>query len=139
MPKDFPRARRVADQVQRDLAGLIRDHLNDPRLGLVTITSVEVSRDLAYADVHVAALGEDGAAAEAAEVLNNAAGFLRGELGRQMRTRNIPMPRFKPDTSAIEGLRMSRLIDNVVADDEARHVDETDPADPAPGDSKAGS
>jgi len=125
MAKDFPRARRVADQIQRELATLIRDTVNDPRLtGSVTVSEVEVSRDMAHAKVHVTVLGaESEETTEAVKVLNGAAGFLRKELGHQMRLRTVPALHFFHDTSFDRGAELGKLIDTAVADDRARGSD----------------
>ena len=58
MPRDFPRTRRVGEQLQRELAALIRDEINDPRVGMVSVSAVEVSRDLSHAKVFISTLGE---------------------------------------------------------------------------------
>ncbi|PWG63567.1 30S ribosome-binding factor RbfA [Sediminicurvatus halobius] len=124
MPKDFPRTRRVADQVQRELAGLIRDEVRDPRVGSVTVSEVQVSRDLAYADVHVTGLGMDAEASrEMTAALNHAAGFLRSQLARRLRLRTVPALRFRHDEAFDRGARLSRLIDDAVADDASRRDD----------------
>ncbi len=116
MPKEFSRTRRVADQVQRELAELIRDELKDPRVGMITINAVEVSRDLAHAKVYVTAMGVERPR-ESVEALNHAAGFLRGELGRRMAIRTVPQLRFIYDESVERGARLSSLIDEAVASD----------------------
>ena len=114
MPRDFPRTRRVADQLQRELAEAVRDEMSDPRLGSVTVSEVKVSRDLGVADVMVTVLGAEPEESRAAvDVLNHAAGFLRGQLGRRMRLRTVPVLRFHYDDSFDRGARLSRLIDQV--------------------------
>ena len=118
MARDFSRSERVADQIQKDLAGLIQMELKDPRLGMVTINEVKVSKDFGYADIYFTALGSlDGDAAaqrqEAQDVLKSAAGFLRTELARSMkRMRVIPQLRFHYDHSVERGQNLSRLIDD---------------------------
>lgn len=126
MAKDYPRARRVADQVQRELATLIRDEVRDPRVtGSVTVSEVEVSRDMAHAKVHVTVLGAETAETEeAVEVLNGAAGFLRRELGRRMKLRSVPALHFFHDVSFDRGAELTRLIDNAVAQDRERGSDD---------------
>lgn len=122
MAKDFPRARRVADQVQRELATLIRDAVRDPRIvGSVTVSEVQVSRDMAHAKVYMTVLGASAAETdEAVEVLNGAAGFLRRELGRQMKLRSVPALHFFHDLSFDRGAELTKLIDSAVADDRER-------------------
>ena len=116
MAREFSRTDRIADQIQRDLAELIRGGLKDPRLGMVTVNGVEVSRDLGFADVYVTLLTIDDVDEHSAEVktslsiLNKAAGFLRSELGRQIKLRTIPQLRFHYDSSVGRGRKMERLI-----------------------------
>ncbi len=121
-----PRLQRVADQVQRELATLIQREVKDPRLGMVSVTSVEISRDLAYADVYVTALvgQQDDLEKESAEkraatieVLNNAAGFLRSLLAREMSLRTTPRLRFHYDESISRGRYLSSLIDDAIDSD----------------------
>jgi len=108
----------VGEQIQRELAALIRTELKDPRLGSITVLAVEVSRDLSHAKVFVTALGGDEAAnAQALAILRRAAGFLRRELGRSLHTRTTPELHFVLDTSIERGARLSALIDEAVAKD----------------------
>ncbi|NNG13467.1 MAG: 30S ribosome-binding factor RbfA [Halobacteria archaeon] len=111
MPREFPRTRRVGEQIQRELAGLVHEEIKDPRLGMVSISAVTVSRDLAHAKVYVSVLGDEAAVTASLRVLNNAAGFLRRRLGQQMRIRAVPRLRFYFDQSIEEGARMDALID----------------------------
>lgn len=122
MPKDFPRARRVAEQIQRELSHLITAELKDPRLKLVTVTEVEVTRDLAHAKVFVSVLGSDDAS-NAVAGLKHAAGHLRRLLARDMRMRSVPELHFHEDRVLIEGSRLSALINKAVADDAQHHQD----------------
>ena len=125
MPRDFPRTRRVGEQIQRELAELIRDEMRDPRLGMITVSEVVVSRDLAHAKVYATVLGggpEENT--EAVEVLNHAAGFLRKLLGQRMRIRQVPALHFHHDTAFDTGDRLSRLIDDAVREDRDHHDDE---------------
>jgi ribosome-binding factor A len=110
MPREFPRTRRVGEQIQRELAGLVHEEIKDPRLGLVSISGVEVSTDMAHAKVYVSVLGNDDAVTASIQVLNNAAGFLRRRLGAQMHLRTVPRLRFYHDRSLVEGARMDALI-----------------------------
>ncbi|MBS05134.1 MAG: ribosome-binding factor A [Gammaproteobacteria bacterium] len=114
------RTNRLADHIHRQLAVLIQRELKDPRLGLITVNEVRVSRDLAWADVYFTALGGaalDGAEDGPTEVLQHAAGFLRSELARIMDTRVTPQLRFHYDNSLEDGMRMSRVINAAVASD----------------------
>lgn len=120
MPRDFPRTRRVGEQLQRELAGLIRDQIKDPRLGMVTVAAVEVSRDLAHAKVFVTVLGDAQARKASLDVLNHAAGFLRHELGQRVLMRTVPQLRFVYDESSERGARISALIDQALAADNTK-------------------
>ena len=95
---------RLADQIQRELAVLIRE-LKDPRLGMVTVSAVKVSKDMGYAEVYVTVLGKDLEVdyAPSLAVLNNAAGFLRGALGKSLQIRMIPRLRFHYDQVVVNG------------------------------------
>jgi ribosome-binding factor A len=117
MPRDFSRTRRVADQIQRELAELIRDEIRDPRVGSVTVSEVRVSRDLGYAEVYVTGLGMDEAASrQMVDALSGAAGFLRRQLASRMRLRTVPALRFHYDPVFDRGARLTRLIDDAVGD-----------------------
>jgi ribosome-binding factor A len=122
MPREFPRTRRVGEQVQRELAALIRDEIKDPRLGMVSISAVEVSRDLGHARVYVSVLGSEKQSGESVDVLNHASGFLRHKLGKLMHMRVIPELRFYLDRSLEEGARLGALINEAIASD--RHGDD---------------
>ncbi|MTI15088.1 30S ribosome-binding factor RbfA [Sansalvadorimonas verongulae] len=119
MPKEFSRTQRVGDQIQRELATILQLEMKDPRLGMVTVSGVEVSRDMSFATAHVTFLGIDGKEAieEAVEILTEASGFLRTELARRMRMRFTPQLRFRYDESLVRGRRLSSLIDEARADD----------------------
>jgi ribosome-binding factor A len=109
--------------MQRELAGLLQEELKDPRLGMISVSGVEVSRDLAHARVYVSVLGGEETVDETLKVLNKAAGFLRHQLGQRMRLRVIPQLRFLYDESLAEGARMDALIAAALA---GRHTPETD-------------
>ena len=110
-----PRRARIADQIQRELAEVIRLELRDPRVGMVTLTGVDVSRDQSHAKVFFTVLGAEGAAREATEGLQRASGFLRSELAHRLSTRSVPELHFEFDESVERGVRLSRLIDEAVA------------------------
>lgn len=109
------RLRRVADQIQRELSGLLRSELKDPRVGMITLTGVEVSPDLAHAKVFFTTLGDTEALARSNAGLKRAAGFLRAELGHRLKLRVTPEIRFVHDSSVERGVRLSKLIDDAVA------------------------
>lgn len=130
MARDFKRTDRVGDQIQRDLATLIQREIKDPRLGMVTISHVKVSKDLSYADIYftVLALGEQSEAeaiSNARMVLNNAAGFLRTELSRGIKLRVMPQLRFHFDESVERGRHLHGLIEKAWRQ-ETRRTDQED-------------
>jgi len=118
------RTRRVGEQIRRELADVIRAELRDPRLTLVSMTSVEVSRDLAYARIYVTSMGELAERAEQVAELNRAAPLLRRELGRRMHIRIVPKLEFRYDEVVERAARLSALIDAAVAADAVHHRDE---------------
>jgi ribosome-binding factor A len=126
MPREYPRARRVEEQLKRLLSELVRREVKDPRIGLITITSAEVSRDLTHANVYFTPFAGAGDPQAALEALQHAAGFLRHQVRNQMRLRVAPEIQFRIDDSVERGARLSALIDDVVDSDRRRHV-EPDP------------
>ena len=117
MPKDYPRSRRIAEQVQRELTQIIRLELKDPRVGFITITDVEVTPDHKRARVFFTLLGEGAQIEEATRGLAHAAGFLRSQLARRFEMRSVPQLEFVYDASVERGSRLSQLIEAAVADD----------------------
>lgn len=120
MPRDYPRSRRIAEQVQRELSDIIRLELKDPRVGMITITDVEVSVDNAYARVFFTLLGDVSRIENATAGLRHAAGYLRSQLARRLKLRTVPQLQFEYDSSVERGMRLSQLIDAAVADDGKR-------------------
>ena len=115
MPKDYPRTRRIAEQIQRELAELVRLELKDPRVtGLVTITEVEVSPDQAHAKVFFTLLGDPQKIDETTQGLKRATGFLRTQLAQRMKLRTVPQLDFRYDVSVERGMRLTQLIDEAV-------------------------
>ena len=121
MPREFNRAERVAEQLKRDLAVLIRDEVKDPRVGLVTVSAVEISRDFSHARVYVTVLVNTGSPEETVAILNRAGGFLRGRLGKLLAMRTTPALQFVYDVSQTRGADISALIDSAVQKDRERH------------------
>jgi len=105
---------RIAEEIQRSLADVIRLELRDPRVGMVTLTGVELSRDQSHAKVFFTVLGAESAARDASEGLARAAGFLRSALAHRLSTRSVPELHFEHDESVERGVRLSRLIDEAV-------------------------
>jgi ribosome-binding factor A len=118
-----PRAHRVGDQIQRELADLLKNEVKDPRVGPVTITSVDVSGDLSHATVRFTHLAGKETGSEAAKALARTAGFLRSELARRLNLYSVPQLAFAYDDSIESGIRMSQLIDEAIAADKQHPTD----------------
>lgn len=124
MPKEYSRSSRIAEQVKRELAELIRLELKDPRVGLVTLTGVELTPDYAHAKVFYTSLAPSTERQALEEGLRRASGFLRRELGHRIRIHTLPELHFVFDESVERGDRLSRLIDEAVASDRNKHEGE---------------
>ena len=117
MPKDYSRTLRIADQIQRELADLIRNELKDRRVGMIALTGVEVSQDYAHAKVFYTTLGSDEDNFLTDKGLKHASRFLRGQLSNRLRLRLVPQLQFIYDESVEQGIRLSELIDKAVKQD----------------------
>ena len=112
MPREFSRNQRLGAQVQRSLSELIRFETKDPGLANVSLTDVELSKDLSIAKVYFSLLNPDDDPNPALEALQRAAGFLRRRLGHELSVRHVPELRFVHDDSVAHGVEISRLIDD---------------------------
>ena len=138
--KENPRARRLGEQIQRELTDLLRRDVKDERIGNVTITAVNVTGDLRTAKVYYLVFGKDGPDPKVQRGLESAAGFLRNALSKSLMIRYTPTLSFELDTSIEHGVRLSQLIDAVnkqerpapASDepDEGHVIDEGDYIDP---------
>lgn len=127
MPREFTRSDRVSDAIQRLLGKIIPQEIRDPRIGMVNINDVTVTRDMAYAKVFVTFVGAETEAEslEAAKILNKAAGFLRTFLAKDLSMRTVPKLQFIYDKTAIRGQEISHLISRALAEDsQHQHDDE---------------
>ena len=122
MPREFTRAERVSGAIQQEVSVLICDSIRDPRVGMVSVTDVEVSRDLAYAKVHVTFVGEksEEEIKGAIGALNGAAGYLRKLLASSIKMRKTPQLTFLFDKSGRRGQQLSALIDYAVSSEKNR-------------------
>lgn len=122
MAKEFSRTQRVAQEMQKEIAIIIQREVKDPRIGMATVSGVEVSRDLAYAKVFVTFLNdnEPEQVQTAIKALQDASGFIRTLVGKAMRLRVVPALTFSYDNSLVEGMRMSNLVTNVIKHDTER-------------------
>jgi len=114
--KEYQRTDRLGTEIQRELAELLREKVKDPRVGMVTVQEVRVSRDLSHAKVYFTCMGDD--AKETERLLNRQlSGFLRRELSRRIRARTIPQLHFTYDESIERGQHLSALIESAVDED----------------------
>ena len=112
MAKEFSRSDRVAEQIQRELADLLQFEVKDPRVGMVTITEVEVSGDMSHAKMYYSAA--EGTK-ELQKGLEKSAGFLRTQLSKRLLLRTVPQLHFVYDASIDRGMKLSKLIDEALA------------------------
>lgn len=130
MPREFKRSDRIADQIQKELAWLIQREIKDPRLGMITIHDVRVSRDMGYADIYYTLLSAEELSAdseqvqESQKILKGASGYLRTALAKAMKLRTIPYLRFHFDTLAGESRQLDALINRAVASNRGRDDEE---------------
>ena len=141
MAKEFSRTRRVADQIQRNLAELIQMELGDPRVGMVTVTGVDVTHEFERAKIYFTVLDENLADKEKAkksietstQALNNAAGFLRSALARRLKLRTTPELVFVYDSSMEYGNRLTDLIKQSETSSAEKHETVANTSDPQSG------
>ncbi len=113
------RPNRLAETLKEEISQLIRVELKDPRLGFVTLTSVEVAGDLAHAKVYISVLGTEDEGKTSLEVLNRAAGFVRTEIGKRIRLRHVPAIVFVYDPSIEHGAHIMKLLKDVGVSNDA--------------------
>jgi ribosome-binding factor A len=109
----FKRTERVSDQIRMEIADILMRRVKDPRVGFVTVTAVDVTVDLKQAWVYVTVLQQGAQEAETLEALSRAEGFIRGELGRRLKLRYVPVLTFVKDTSVDRVTRIMNLLDQV--------------------------
>ena len=127
MPRQYSRSQRVGDQVQRELARMIQRELGDAHLGLITVSSADVSPDLKFARIYITTLGDNIDPNEVVAVLNDLAGHFRHELAKVLRLRVVPRLAFSYDGSIERARRLTSLIDSL-------HDDNTPPESVEPDD-----
>ena len=117
------RSERVSEEIKKVAARIIQNEVKDPRLSeFTTVTDVKVSRDLAYATIYVSVLGEAEQIQQTLDILNRAKKFIRYRMGQEVKLRLVPEIRFDYDNSIAEGNRMSKIIDEVIAQDEKNRI-----------------
>ena len=119
MPREFTRSERVSDAVQKELASLIRQHIRDPRVGMLSVTDVTVTRDLAIAKVYVAFVGErtPEEIKQGLDALNGASGYLRKLLSSSIALRATPKLNFFYDETGQRSQHLDALIDLAISSD----------------------
>ncbi|MDP5290832.1 30S ribosome-binding factor RbfA [Oceanimonas sp. CHS3-5] len=130
MAREFSRTRRVGQELQKEVAVILQREIKDERLGMVTVSGVEVSRDLNYAKVFVTFLDNDADRVEQGmEALKDASGYIRSLVAKAMRLRVTPELRFVYDQSLVEGMRISTLVSSTVEEDKRRSAGRDDEDD----------
>jgi len=127
MPKGYVRTDRIAEQIQREVAQLLRLEVKDPRVRMITLTGVEVTKDYSHAKIFYTALGGESTAVQ--QGLEHASGYLRSQLAHSMKLRIMPQLHFVYDPSIERGAHLSQLIDQAVASDKTLHSPSPDPLD----------
>lgn len=119
MPKGYTRTDRIAEQIQREVAQMLRLDVKDPRVRMITLTGVEVTKDYSHAKVFYTSL--DGISDTVQQGLEHASGYLRSQLAHSMKLRITPQLHFVYDPSIERGAHLSQLIDQAVASDKSLH------------------
>jgi len=125
MEKEFSRVDRLSQHIKKEMAVILQREIKDPRLhSMITVSDVEVSRDLSHAKVFVTFLGMDDSKVEDnLKILNDASGYVRSLIGKRIQTRIVPHIRFAFDQSLNEGIRMASLVASVRQEDERKRKD----------------
>lgn len=120
--KEFSRVDRLSQQLQKELAVILQREIKDPRLHhMITVSQVDVSRDLSYAKIYVTFLGlEQDKVKDNLKILNDAKGFIRGLIGKRIQTRIVPQVQFYYDSTLDEGIRLTALVESARRADEAK-------------------
>ena len=141
MSKEFSRVDRLSQHMKKEMAVILQREIKDPRLhSMITVSDVEVSRDLSHAKVFVTFLGlADDKVEENLKILNDAAGFVRSLIGKRIQTRIVPHIRFAFDESLNEGIRMANLVSSARAEDDRRRVESGQALDDVASDDAANS
>ena len=128
MPREFSRSERMAEQLRRELAEIVRDEIKDPRLGFVSFTEVRLSRDLSHAVVYCSVFHSVQSSPEqqneSIEILNHAVGFIRKEIAHRIRARIVPTLKFVLDDSITRGAAMDELISEAIKSDKKHEANE---------------
>ena len=121
MARELSRSRRVAQQLQKELAMIVMREIKAKEFGMITINEVDLSRDLSYAKVYFTLLNDEAdLIKKAVDLLNESAPFIRSLMGSKMRLRIVPELRFYYDKSLSEGIRMASLVSKAVREDKEK-------------------
>jgi len=121
MAREFSRSRRVAQQLQKELAMIVMREIKATEFGMITINEVDLSRDLSYAKVYFTLLNDEPELIKkAVEMLNESAPFIRSLMGSKMQLRIVPELRFYYDKSLSEGIRMASMVTKAVREDKEK-------------------
>jgi len=123
---DSKRTQRVGEEIQKEISSLLLNGLKDPRIGFVTITSVDVTADLQIAKVYFTVLGDEAARKNSEKGLNSSIPFIRRELGKRLRLRHVPDIVFKYDTSLEYGNRIETLLKDIQSESIDDHENQQD-------------
>lgn len=132
MPREFSRTDRVGQQIHKEIASILQNEFKhrEPEIGMITVSGVEVSRDLAHAKVFITFYSDDELkVAEDLKKLQDGKSYVRGLLGRRIRMRNVPAVHFFRDSSIVEGARISALVNKAIASDKAKRPLDDDDAE----------
>ena len=129
--REFSRTDRVSQSIQKEIAQILQREIKDPRLGFVTVSAVEVSRDLSYAKIFITILDQkdEDSGKQSIAILNDATGYIRSILGKRIRARIMPELKFVLDTSLMDGMRISNLVETAVRKDNERRVEDSTDTD----------
>lgn len=127
MKKNSIKNTRINSEVMREVSQIIRTELKDPRVSMMTsVTDVNVTTDLKYCTVYISVLGSEEESVKTLEGLRKAGGFIRYELAHRLNLRNTPELKFVIDNSLEYGMKMDKLIDEVISKDTKQHTKESD-------------
>jgi ribosome-binding factor A len=120
------RPKRLAEAIRREISSLLVNGVKDPRLGMVTVMDVTVTGDLRYAKVYISSFESPERVENSMKALEKATGFIRRELGKQIRLRNVPELSFHYDDTPDKAMYLTEVINKVRREDEAVNIEEND-------------
>ncbi|MCA1931647.1 30S ribosome-binding factor RbfA [Rheinheimera sp.] len=125
MAKEFTRVDRLSQQMQQEIAVILQREIKDPRLhNMITVSDVDVSRDLSHAKIYVTFLGLEAEKVKAnLDILNDACGYIRSLIAKRIQARIVPTIRFYFDQSLDQGIRMANLVEQVRREDDKRRIE----------------